>query len=721
MDAHVRKINRNLMLGYIAIALILLIAYVVEVIIGHKSINYFLWFATIDLLPMFVSIGVYESDKKSNKLKYFVVGGFLILYAYSLFLAETTMVFAYILPMLFLMILYHDKWLVIGTSAITIALNAISLIFDLHEWKIKDGDIRDIEIQIGVLATSIIAAYMATALYSEIHSKNMEYTETLHNKNEEISKMTMQTITTIANTIDAKDEYTRGHSRRVSEYAAAIAEHMGLPEREVTDIKAIGLLHDIGKIGIPDAVLNKPSRLTNEEYQLMKNHTVIGAEILKDINIIENLDVGTKYHHERFDGRGYPDGLKGEEIPLIARIIAVADAYDAMTSNRVYRKRLEKEAVLKELRDGRNTQWDEQCVNALLSLISRGKLPLVDDEADDNMVKQTTKILTRVIDIAGGQTPGDMDTLTGVYGRDSGKSEMQNRIEKIGKGCILLFDVDDFRGINDRYGFVTGDLCLKELVNAIQKVFHSSITTRLGADEFIVYSSLCLTASDAEKHIEKLFKILSKELKRKLVVDEMHVSVGVAEICTEKDKVMVLYEHASKALYVAKQTKGDSYYCYHTEYNEKNKNYNVIEDIDNLVDIIKNNTTVAKATNLERDYIKDIIATIMLLNQESGTIDKLAMVTLKAVSGTKASAETLENVMNILQKAIVDNLKEGSKAARYSSSQYLIIFNETDKNKIEATMHKIMTEFLRVYTEYEYEVHYKIASVGNNDVTKRKT
>ena len=230
-----------------------------------------------------------------------------------------------------------------------------------------------------------------------------------------------------------------------------------------------------------------------------------------------------------------------------------------------------------------------------------------------------------------------------------------------------------------------------------------------------------MTASDAEKHIEKLFKVLSKELKRKLAVDEMHVSVGVAEICTEKDKIMVLYERASKALYVAKQTKGDSYYCYHTEYNEKNKNYNVIEDIDNLVDIIKNNTTVAKATNLERDYIKDIIATIMLLNQESDTIDKLAMVTLKAVSGTKAKAETLENVMNILQKAIVDNLKEGNKAARYSSSQYLIIFNETDKNKIEATMHKIMTEFLRVYTEYEYEVHYKIASVGNNDVTKRKT
>ena len=710
MNDHLKKINRNLMVGYVIIALVLFIAYVVEVIIGHKTINYFLWFSIIDMIPLIISVYIYLSDKNSHKLKYIVMGGFLIMYAYSLFNAETTLVFTYILPMLSLMILYHNRKLVLFTSAIALALNAVSLIFGIHKWKIVNGDVRDIEIQVAVLVTSILAAYLATVLYNEIHVKNIEFTKELYSKNDEISKMTMQTITTIANTIDAKDEYTRGHSRRVSEYAAAIAAQMNLSEKEVNDIKAIGLLHDIGKIGIPDAVLNKPSRLTNEEYQLMKNHTVIGAEILKDINIIENLDVGTKYHHERYDGRGYPDGLKGEEIPLIARIIAVADAYDAMTSNRVYRKRLEKEVVLDELRNGRGTQWDTECVNALLSLIARGKLPLVDDEKDTNMVKQTTKILTRVIDIAGGSTSREMDMLTGVYGRDSGKAEIQNYIEKFGRGCLLLFDVDKFRVINEKYGFVTGDICLKVLVNKIQEIFKDSITVRLGPDEFVVYTSICDTLEEAQKLTEKLFKVLNKEIGTVSQVKELNVSVGINEICTEKDKVMVLYEHASKALYVAKQHSRSYSYCYHNEYNERTRNYDVIEDIDNLVDIIKNNSQFSDR-NLESDYIKDIITTVLRLDKESNDIDKLAMVTLKAVSGAKSRPEELASVMSILQKAIIDHIREDDRVARYSNSQYIIIFKQIDEKKIETIMSKIMTEFLRVYTKYEYEVHYKIASI----------
>jgi energy-coupling factor transport system substrate-specific component len=135
-------------------------------------------------------------------------------------------------------------------------------------------------------------------------------------------------------------------------------------------------LHDIGKIGIPDNILNKPDRLTDEEYAIMKTHVTHGAEILKDFTLIEHVVDGARYHHERYDGRGYPDGLKGEEIPLYGRIIGVADAFDAMTANRVYRKQMDFGYVFNEMKNGKGTQFDPQIVDILLRLIDEGKIDL---------------------------------------------------------------------------------------------------------------------------------------------------------------------------------------------------------------------------------------------------------------------------------------------------------------------------------------------------------
>jgi energy-coupling factor transport system substrate-specific component len=135
-------------------------------------------------------------------------------------------------------------------------------------------------------------------------------------------------------------------------------------------------MHDIGKIGIPDKILNKPDRLTDEEYAVMKTHVTHGAEILKDFTLIEHVVDGARYHHERYDGRGYPDGLKGEEIPLYGRIIGVADAFDAMTANRVYRKQMDFSYVFNEMKNGKGTQFDPQIVDILLRLIDEGKIDL---------------------------------------------------------------------------------------------------------------------------------------------------------------------------------------------------------------------------------------------------------------------------------------------------------------------------------------------------------
>ncbi len=187
-------------------------------------------------------------------------------------------------------------------------------------------------------------------------------------------RMSNETILSIANAVEARDKRTGRHSFRVAVYSMLIAVELGCDEEEIENIRQIGLLHDIGKIGVPDSILNKPAKLTKKEFEIMQRHTEIGGEILKDFTTIKNVAEGAKYHHERYDGSGYNCGLKGKEIPLTARIIGIADAFDAMTSNRVYRPAMTMDRVIEELNNGRGTQFDPELVDILLGLINSGRI-----------------------------------------------------------------------------------------------------------------------------------------------------------------------------------------------------------------------------------------------------------------------------------------------------------------------------------------------------------
>ena len=193
-------------------------------------------------------------------------------------------------------------------------------------------------------------------------------------------QMGNETILAIAKTVDAKDPNTSQHSKRVSEYSVLIAKKLGYTPEQQEQLRKTALLHDIGKIGIPDAVLNKPGRLTDEEYAIMKSHVSAGAKILKDFTLVENVADGALFHHERYDGKGYLHGLKGEEIPLNARIIGLADAFDAMTANRVYRKHLPFDYVMEELKKGRGTQFDPKLVDIFFELIEEGSIRIRREE-----------------------------------------------------------------------------------------------------------------------------------------------------------------------------------------------------------------------------------------------------------------------------------------------------------------------------------------------------
>jgi len=184
-------------------------------------------------------------------------------------------------------------------------------------------------------------------------------------------KMYLETIRALAAAIDAKDPYTKGHSERVAETSVALAQELNLSGRDIENIEYTALLHDIGKIGIADSILGKKDSLTSQEFDKIKEHTIMGANIIEPIDFLKNSYWAIYHHHERYNGGGYPDGLKAKDIPLCARIIGVADAYDAMGSDRPYRKKLSKEKILKEFTEQSGKQFDPQIVNALMLILKR--------------------------------------------------------------------------------------------------------------------------------------------------------------------------------------------------------------------------------------------------------------------------------------------------------------------------------------------------------------
>jgi len=195
---------------------------------------------------------------------------------------------------------------------------------------------------------------------------NKELKET----NDKLEKAYLETIETLRFTVEAKDTYTRGHSDRVSEYSVLLGKHLGLSEEDIHLLRVGGLFHDIGKIGVPDSILLKTSKLTDDEYSEIKNHPKIGSQILSNATIFEKAIPVVKHHHERYDGFGYPEKLAGEDIPYLARIAAVADSFDAMTSRRTYRDSMPLDIVIEEIKKNKSSQFDPNIADKFLDILN---------------------------------------------------------------------------------------------------------------------------------------------------------------------------------------------------------------------------------------------------------------------------------------------------------------------------------------------------------------
>ena len=261
------------------------------------------------------------------------------------------------------------------TFTVRVINSATGNVADISELKIiKEKNLTEYPLFQILLFVAIAA--LAAVVASLIYRAKLERANA---HQEELKRITVQSLKAVANTIDAKDAYTRGHSVRVAIYSRELARRLGRSDEFCERIYYIGLLHDIGKIGVPDAVLNKKGRLDDEEFALIKKHPVTGAEILKDINNISGLEDGVRYHHERYDGKGYCAGLKGEEIPEVARIICVADCYDAMQSARCYRPGLPEDVIRSELEKCSGSQFDPAIAKLMLEMMNDGTAPYTGD------------------------------------------------------------------------------------------------------------------------------------------------------------------------------------------------------------------------------------------------------------------------------------------------------------------------------------------------------
>ncbi len=710
MDIHVRKINKSLIVGWWLIVAILFVSYCGEVIKGERTLSYLAVFLLVTVIPPVLCTAVYQKDAECKRLRYYIVTGYFLMYLFSMATGSTSLVFCYILPLLAFLVLYHQPNLILVTGIAAIVVNVISIVLRAPEGALTLSGSKDSEIQLALLFLCFSGSYAATKLYDEMNRQNNEYVRMLDEKNIQIQKITLQTITTIANTIDAKDEYTKGHSRRVSEYSVAIAEEMGFSEKEIREIRAIALLHDIGKIGVPDAVLNKPGKLTQEEYQLMKQHTVIGAEILKDIEMLPGIDIGAKYHHERYDGKGYPDGLKKEEIPKIARIIAVADAYDAMTSNRVYRKQLTDEKVMSELEKGNGTQFDPEAVTALLKLLKEGKIENISQKAqEEEHLSDASQILARIMERQEELSAERLvlDELTGVYNKTYGERLLKETVGKE-KGCLILFDIDHFRLINDGSGYITGDICLKLAAEAMRKMSGHMVVSRFGGDDFVAYTPDFRTKEEAGQALERFTEEVKSTIAIKDKSQEISVSAGVV-MCEEGETFEEALIKADKALYVAK-TKGGNQSFFHGRAQKEDRALSHT-DLSRLVHMMHHNGQYEGAFQTTYPEFQRIYEFIKKVSERNRQKMQMVLFTVLPNHEERVSVEERQRVMELLDKAIIVSVRGVDVTTRYSSTQRLVLLMNMNDEQIHIVTDRIMKEFFRMYEKKEISVYYDIADL----------
>lgn len=548
----------------------------------------------------------------------------------------------------------------------------------------------------------------STAVLKSRISKILELYELRYNlenslkiKSAQLNRMSLSSIITIANTVDAKDTYTGGHSLRVAVCSRDIAANLGWNSEQVQNIYNVALLHDIGKIGVPDSILNKPERLTDEEFAVIKTHPVIGNDILSEISILEHVREGAHYHHERWDGRGYPDGLKGEEIPIYARIIAIADSYDAMRSNRVYRKQLSSEKIISEFERCKGTQFDPQLADVFLFMLRDGydlDPEIIQnmeglDLKNDNEKEEVPKIkFTNEIDLDTNQ-----DSLTGLFNRSYLNVKVGNIIMKDKCGALMIFDMDDFGRVNDTFGHAQGDRVLRFFAEELKRHFKDDdIVSRLSGDEFAVFvrgnNNTEVLAQKAQKIIDCVRNGDMNSKHDKL----LSVSVGISQCPEDGLTFGELYNAAGKALYHGTQNSKSMYHFFGSE-NKKTVVESTIEDMKFIRNLIEGQFSGNDgALSVDYSDFQNIYNYVYRYVDRNENQVQILLFTITPAAGREIELSVLEQSMHSLDMAVVESLRKVDVGTRYSSNQYIVILTDTDAENGYMVARRVTSNYYRL-------------------------
>lgn len=523
----------------------------------------------------------------------------------------------------------------------------------------------------------------------------------------ENKKITLQMMESLSTTIEAKDEYTRGHSRRVAQYAALIAKNMGWTNEEIQSLKNCAYLHDIGKIGIPDQILNKPGKLTNEEFNLIKQHTTIGQDILKDITIIPHIDEVTRSHHEHYDGTGYPDGLKGNEIPIQARIIALADSYDAMNSRRIYRNALSHGRIYHEIQMNAGTQFDPEITKVFLKLMDNGSLFHLEHEILPSQEDTINKFISDVVTTMQDQEETkNIDYLTGLPVRNVGQKRIASAMQKT-NGCLIFLDMDNLKKINDVYGHKAGDRVLKSLGKLLLDISIPKIACRMGGDEFLLFLPQANT-EQAENTVSNVIEQFKEIIKDDSETHFAALSAGML-MCTRNDTFADAYSKADKALYYVKQNGKNNYSWYNQIHYGNTANTSL--DLQQIANSLQTSGNYSGALHLEyRDFTRqyEYIHQLMTRNQWNCY---LVMVTMETVQDTLPYIEEIEEALDHMGEAIQDNIRKVDVCTRYSAMQYLIILSHPAETQIPNIMSRIFMEYYKLQDSQHFTPSYEYISM----------
>lgn len=556
--------------------------------------------------------------------------------------------------------------------------------------------------------------------YTDRLSREVEHqTEVAEERARRIEQMSLQTMQTLANAIDAKDPYTKGHSTRVSAYSVKIAEALGWDKERVDNLRYSAMLHDIGKIGVPDSILNNPRKLTDVEYEIIKSHTTMGRDILIDRTMIEGAENVAGSHHERYDGDGYPLGLKGAEISEEARIVAVADAFDAMSSSRVYRKACNSKHIHRELIEGKGKQFDPEIVDIFLDLWDRGELDELMNEDAPEMeeaedMEASSVLLQEVMETFVSQNAAEeIDVTTGIPGRNAGESALAQAMKEV-IGCFVFFDVDNLKKINDTCGHEAGDRALRLMGDILMEHSEESPCCRLGGDEFLMFMK-DVSMKEAESRVKSILNEYEEKKQEDVEISVASLSAGMV-MCSPSDTYMEVYNKADKALYHVKQNGKDGYGFYH-----QNSENGTIEqvDVNRLVGGIRNSGNYEGAMDVEYREFTKLYEFITNLERRFSHPFKLIMISLKQVSGAGVGVEELEKAMYYMEQSIRQTIREVDIVTRYSRAQFLIILLGTDDKGVKMAVDRMFRGYYKMNGSGAFSPSYSIAD--REEVAKKKS